>query len=132
MFSTVWTSSGVRSPRDRVLLRRLSGLLVRDELRHRPPVTLPGRPAVVRESSTLPQPSRPPAVDRGAPHGTRSERRPSKLNSGDAGPEDFFGLYTRAQLVRMDQRFTKRMERAFRRGAEHRDAARATYRAGRL
>jgi hypothetical protein len=30
----------------------------------------------------------------------------------------------------MDRRFTERIERAFRRGAERRDAARATYRDG--
>jgi len=57
-------------------------------------------------------------------------RRPTKLYSGEAEPEDVFGLYTRAQLVRMNRRFTKRLERAFRRGAERPDAACATYRAG--
>jgi hypothetical protein len=124
MLTTAWASSGARSPRNSVFLRRLCALLVRDELRHRPPVTLPGRSAVIRESS----PPRSP-IERALP-GPQRAARPNKLYCGDAEPEDVFGLYTRAQLVQMNQRFVQRLERAFRRGAERRDAACATYRAG--
>ena len=123
MSTTAWASSGIRSPRGSAFLRRLSALLVRDELRHRPPVTLPGRPAGIRESSS--PPPRPP-VQPGPPRFVP----PNKLYRGDAEPEDVFGLYTHAQLVRMNQRFVQRLERAFRCGAERRDAACATYRAG--
>ena len=131
MLTTVWTFSGARPPRNSVFLRRLCALLALDERRPRPPVTLPGRSAVICELSPPPRPPRPPRppVAR-APLGPWSEHRPGKLNRAEAEPEDVFGLYTRAQLLRMDRRFTRRVERAFRRGAERRDAARATYRAG--
>ena len=130
MLTTVWTFSGARPPRNSVFLRRLCALLALDERRPRPPVTLPGRSGVICELSPpprSPRPPRPPVT--GAPLGPWSVRRPGKFNR-EAAPEDVFGPYTRAQLVRMDRRFTRRVERAFRRGAERRDAARATYRAG--
>ena len=127
MLTTVWTFSGARPPRNSVFLRRLCALLALDERRPRPPVTLPGRSGVICELSPPPRPPRPPVAR--APLGPWSERRPGKFNR-EAEPEDVFGLYTRAQLLRMDRRFTRRVERAFRRGAERRDAARATYRAG--
>ena len=126
MLTTVWTLSGAR-PRNSAFLRRLCALLALDERRPRPPITLPGRSAVICELSPPPRPPRPPVAR--APLGPWSERRPGKFNR-EAAPEDVFGPYTRAQLVRMDRRFTRRVERAFRRGAERRDAARATYRAG--
>ena len=131
MLTTVWTFSGARPPRNSVFLRRLCALLALDERRPRPPITLPGRSAVICELSPPPRPPRPPRPPvAGAPLGPWSVRRPGKLNRAEAEPEDVFGPYTRAQLVRMDRRFTRRVERAFRRGAERRDAARATYRAG--
>ena len=42
-------------------------------------------------------------------------------------PEDAFGPYTRAQLLRMNWRFVERIEQAFRNSTETREAAGASY-----
>ena len=111
--------SCIRPNRPTAFLRRLCRLLVLDEARHRPPISLPGRPCPVR-----PPPL--PPVDRAREKWTRLDCG-SKLY-GPAEPGDERLPYSREQLVRMDERFSQRLERAFAAGEECRASAGATYR----
>src|SRR5262249_16841400 len=104
-----------RPNRPTAFLRRLCALLALDEARHRPPISLPGRPCPV------PPPSPPPP----SPPATRGWTRldcTSKLY-GPAEPGDERRPYSREQLLRMDKRFRKRIERAFASGRELRASA---------
>jgi hypothetical protein len=93
---------------------------VRDEQRKRPPITLPGRPVVTKP--TEPSPPSPPTTaprtgwlklpEGGAPAGYR-----------EMDPVDVLPPYTREQLVRMNDRFVHRLQRAFARGRESRTSA---------
>ena len=108
--------SCIRPNRPTAFLRRLCRLLILDEARHRPPISLPGRP----------RPVSPPPVDRAREKWTRLDCG-SKLY-GPAEPGDERLPYSREQLVRMDERFSQRLERAFAAGEECRASAGATYR----
>ena len=109
--------------RTTVIGRRIAALLARDEVRHRPPVSLPGKPA---SSASSPKPKPPPAAPTG--YGPQHlDLRSSRLTAEQPTPEDAFGPYTRAQLLRMNWRFVERIEQAFRNSTETREAAGASY-----
>ena len=73
-----------------------------------------------------PKPKPPPTVRIGfGPQHLNA--RSSRLAAEQPTPEDAFGPYTRAQLLRMNWRFVRRVERAFKRGTETRAAASARY-----
>jgi hypothetical protein len=104
--------SCIRPNRPTAFLRRLCRLLVLDEARHRPPISLPGRPRPVQPP--------PPPVDRAS--GWVRLDCTSKLY-GPAEPGDERLPYSREQLVRMDERFSQRLKRAFAAGRERRGSA---------
>src|SRR5262245_62314679 len=108
--------SCIRPNRPTAFLRRLCGLLVLDEARHRPPISLPGRPRPVQP------PPPPPPVDRGW---VRLDCA-SKLY-GPAEPGDERRPYSREKLLQMDKRFSRRLKRAFATGQELRASAGANY-----
>jgi len=121
--STIHASSGVRPARAIVLLRRL---LLRDEPRRRPAITLPGRPAAVPPSS---KPRTPNLGWARLPGGRKPDwadgdasRRPAQ----ERQPDDALPPYTRDQLAAMNDRFVHRLERAFERGQERRASAAAS------
>ena len=95
-------------------------MLIFDEQRRRPPISLLGRPAEDR-------PLKPPPATRTRFGPQHLDLRSSRLTAEQPTPEDAFGPYTRAQLLRMDWRFVRRVERAFRNGTETREAAGASY-----
>ena len=119
IISTVWAGSA-RPPRSAYARKWLAARLVRDEQRKRLPITLPGRPVVAKP--TEPSPPSPPTTaprtgwlklpEGGAPAGYR-----------EMDPVDVLPPYTREQLVRMNDRFVHRLERAFARGRESRTSA---------
>src|SRR5262245_43569909 len=107
--------SCIRPNRPTAFLRRLCRLLVLDEARHRPPISLPGRPRPVRPP--------PPPVDR-ARGWTRLDCD-TRLYRQDAEPGDERRPYSRERLVQMDKRFSRRLRRAFAAGKELRVSAAA-------
>jgi hypothetical protein len=118
--------------------RRLAKLLAVDELRPRPPVTLPGKPdpqlpalpPPPSSSSSPPLPSPSPSLPRSRTHRSwlRYLNRPEpQRQAAEIEPEDVIaGAWTREQRLQMDAAFVRRVERTFRRGAESRTAAGAT------
>jgi hypothetical protein len=70
--------------------------------------------------------------------GDQQRRRGSRyLNGGDnklmrmpTEPDDRFGPYTPEQLIKMDKKFTARLNRAFAKGRENRMSASASVRPG--
>ena len=56
-----------------------------------------------------------------------NQRGSSRLATTAPSPEDAAGPYSRADLLRMNWRFTQRIERAFRNRTETREAAGASY-----
>ena len=121
--STIPGHDCLQPNRATAIQRRLAALLARDEARHRPPVSLPGKPAN-SASSLKPKPPPTVRVGFGPQH---LDLRSSRLTAEQPTPEDAFGPYTRAQLLRMNWRFVERIERAFRNGTETREAAGASY-----
>jgi len=57
----------------------------------------------------------------GIPRGRPPYRQHSKAQEAQPGDEQF--TYTRTQLVRMDNRFRARLQRAFERGKERQESA---------
>src|SRR5215831_3272361 len=92
--------SCIRPNRPTAFLRRLCRLLVLDEARHRPPISLPGRPRPVRS------PPPPPPLDR-ARGWTRLDCD-ARLYRQDAEPGDERLPYSREQLERMNARYVQR------------------------
>ena len=111
--------SCIRPNRPTAFLRRLCRLLVLDEARHRPPISLPGRPCPVP-----PSPSSPSPVDRTS--GWTRLDCASKLY-GAAEPGDERLPYSRERLEQMNARYTRRLKRAFAAGKELRASASARY-----
>jgi hypothetical protein len=118
--STIHASSNARPARAIVLLRRL---LMYDEPRRRPAITLPGRPAAAPPPSKprtpnlgwarLPGGRKPDWADGDAPRRRKQEQQPN----------DVLPPYTRDQLAAMNDRFVHRLERAFKSGRERRVSA---------
>src|SRR5262249_20973546 len=108
--------SCIRPNRPTAFLRRLCRLLILDEARHRPPISLPGRPRPVQPP--------PPPVDRAS--GWVRLDCTWKLY-GPAEPGDERLPYSRERLVWMDKRFSRRLKRAFAAGQELRASAGASY-----
>ena len=101
--------------------RKLAALLARDEARHRPPVTLPGQPTPTPSSS--PQPA-PPKRRTGQPALTGYRPQLFKpRHAEEPTDQDALATWTKSQLMRMDYRFSRLLERAFKRGKESRQAA---------
>jgi len=105
--------------RDRAvaLRRHFVRLMLQDMYREKPPVSLPGRPSMY---SPRPKPPPPPPAKTG--YGPRPDAY-SKLAATKPVAEDALWCWTRAQLIRMDNRFRERLLRAFERGKESREAA---------
>lgn len=116
--SKTYSFGALRPNRSSKILARIVGLLAADAARRvPPPISLFGRPP--------PPPPPPPAV-------ARVQCDPSlecntRLYRGEAEPEDGKGPYSHEQLLRMDARFTQRLERAFASGGENRAAASARF-----
>jgi hypothetical protein len=95
-------------------LERLIRMLAGDTNRPRPPISLAGRPTI----PTPPPPSLAPApvpVTHPRPLGRTPREKAVEPSSDDA---DACEPYSREQLVDMDMRFVKRLERAIARGKE--------------
>src|SRR5262249_4681565 len=97
--------------RPTAFLRRLRLMLILDEARHRPPISLPGRPCPV------PPPSPSPPVERARGGWIRLDCD-NRLCRQDAEPGDERRPYSREQLAQMDRRFSRRLKRAFAAGQE--------------
>jgi hypothetical protein len=106
--------------RTRTVLRWLARRLLRDELRHKPPITLagpvPARPIIE------PVPS-PPVLHGGYGPDLSCDSKGNRESVPE--PSDLFGPYRRERLLQMHARFVARMERAFRSGRERRASAAA-------
>src|SRR5262249_57291467 len=94
----------LRPNRPTAIGRPLAKLLAHDETRIKPPISLPGRPAITESAKPPPPPKvlPPPQLD-----------GQSALRRREAEPEDHKNAYSREQLLQMDARFTRRVERAF-------------------
>src|SRR5262249_25221253 len=108
--------SCIRPNRPTAFLRRLCRMLILDEARHRPPISLPGRPRPVQQQQ--------PPVERARPGWTKLDCN-AKLY-GPAEPGDERRPYSREKLLQMDKRFSRRLKRAFAAGLELRASASAT------
>jgi hypothetical protein len=122
--SALHSHSPARSP---AFLRRLVMLLVRDENRRKPAVSLAG-PARPTPPPPLPPPKPPASLLSPAGHvqGHPQLKYEGQQARAEAEPSDLRWTYSRDQLLRMDKRFCRRVERAFKRGLESRNAAAAT------
>ena len=110
-------------------LRRLITLLACDRVnRLPPPPTLPGRPAPTIPPKLEPPPT--PTTRSPAPQFNYIDTR--RLCQEEAEPCDIFGTWPRTKILKMDACFVRRVERAFRRGTETREAAGASYASDRL
>jgi hypothetical protein len=99
-------------------LRRLAARLILDELRHKPPITLPGRSAVATLVESRPPPA---AVVRGWGPNLNCDGQGNRNSVPEPG--DLIGPYSHEGLLRMHDRFVARMERAFAGGGESRASA---------
>jgi len=110
----------------RGLRRRIGKLLALDEHNRRPPpVSLPGRPAKIIPPKPKPPP--PMRIPNGAQHLTlRTSTRHAVTEQ--ATDRDARATWPRAKLLRMNWKFSQRVERAFKRGTETRAAATAQFR----
>jgi hypothetical protein len=109
------STSCIQPNRPNKFLRYLAVRLALDEMRRRPPISLPGRPASTREvvkAAPPPKVRPPPQLDCA-----------SQLCRREAEPEDGCAPYSRAELLKMDRRFRERLERAFALGLESRASA---------
>jgi hypothetical protein len=100
---------------------------MRDEMRRRPPVSLAGRfqPGPLVRVEIAPKP-KPPPVAR-TTYGPQHLDKRSRLAAEEPTDEDALGPWTLGELLVMDRRFRGRVERAFKRGTETREAASASY-----
>jgi len=99
---------------------KLAARLMRDDQRKNPPISLPGRPAIIDPPKPKPAP---------APRATRAQFNyvaSRQATHAEAEPHDIIGTWPRVRLLRMNARFVARVERAFRRGKESRTAATAS------
>jgi hypothetical protein len=97
-------------------LAKLVRMLVGDTARPRPPISLAGRPTI----PTPPPPSAasaPVPVTHPRPLGRTPREKAVEPSNDDADARE---PYSREQLERMDRRFVERLERAIKRGQEHR------------
>jgi hypothetical protein len=100
-------------------LARLVALLAADAARRPPPpITLAGQPTATAEIPA------PPVV--------RTQRRPrlegdARIYRAGAEPEDHRWTYSRGQLLKMNARFARALNRAFKNGSESREAAGRLY-----
>jgi len=85
--STIPGHDCLQPNRATAIQRRLAALLARDEARHRPPVSLPGKPAN-SASSLKPEPPPTVRVGFGPQH---LDLRSSRLTAEQPTPEDAFG-----------------------------------------
>ena len=104
--------------------KRLARLIANDEThRHKPAITLPGRPPP--QLPTLAPP--PPRKDNGPLWVAYFNReQPPQRVTEEAQPSDAQSTWSRARYLRMIAHFVLRVERAFQQGAESRTAAGAT------
>jgi|SRR6516165_10229125 len=103
--------------------KRLARLIANDEThRHKPAITLPGRPR-----PQLPVAPPPPRKDNGPLWMAYFNReQPPQRVTEEAQPSDAQGAWSRERYLRMNAAFVRRIEHAFRQGAETRAAASAT------
>jgi|SRR6516164_9904420 hypothetical protein len=104
--------------------KRLARLIANDEThRHKPAITLPGRPRP--QLPVLAPP--PPRKDNGPLWVAYFNReQPPQRVTEEAQPSDAQGAWSRKRYLRMDAAFIRAVEHAFRQGAETRAAASAT------
>jgi len=104
--------------------KRLARLIANDEThRHKPAITLPGRPRP--QLPVLAPP--PPRKDNGPLWVAYFNReQPPQRVTEEAQPSDAQGAWSRERYLRMNAAFVRRIEHAFRQGAETRAAASAT------
>ena len=104
--------------------KRLAQLIANDEThRHKPAITLPGRP---RPQPPVLAPPR-PRKDNGPLWVAYFNReQPPQRVTEEAQPSDAQSTWSRARYLRMNAHFVLRVERAFQQGAESRTAAGAT------
>jgi hypothetical protein len=104
--------------------KRLAQLIANDEThRHKPAITLPGRP---RPQPPVLAPPR-PRKDNGPLWVSYLNReQPPQRVTEEAQPSDAQSTWSRARYLRMNAHFVLRVERAFQQGAESRTAAGAT------
>jgi hypothetical protein len=119
--------------------KRLTQLLANDQHRARPPITLAGN-GTPAHSRGAPPPANPPASSPPPPPASNGARRNGHLpphghsgkihqrEASEAQPEDVVGAYRHVELLKMDERFSAALERAFRLGKENRRSAWATWR----
>jgi hypothetical protein len=105
--------------------KRLAAMLVRDEIRKKPPISLPGR-SPTPEPTTV-QKDRPPPTGRISYGPQLFTDGTSRLATATPTREDGFGPWTFSERLRMNYKFTKKLERAFKRGTEMRESASANY-----
>jgi hypothetical protein len=112
-------------PRNSKVIRRyLVRALKSDTERPRPPITLAG-PRANGSAPSPPLPGTPPTSGAAnAVSGTPYNGRP---NIAEPEPGDEQGPYSHTELTRMDNEFRARLQRAFKRGKESREAATALY-----
>jgi len=122
---TIQVSSGIRPARVIILLRRL---LARDDMspRHRPPISLPGRPAAagpveLPSSPSLPS-SKPRPLGGRKPGWVDGDSVPPRREQ-ERQPDDVLPPYPRDRLAAMNNKFVHRLERAFESGSESRASA---------
>jgi hypothetical protein len=92
----------------RAALAKLVRMLVGDSARPRPPISLPGRPAI----PPPPPPVGPPTTPAGSPL-----RHYSAIGNFEPGDEQE-GAWSTEQRLKMDRRFVERLERAIAQGKE--------------
>src|SRR5262249_46243821 len=103
----------------RQLRRRISKMLALDAFnRPVPPVSVPGKLA---PAPNPPQPKPPPMPRLGL--GPQHLEQRKRLPPAPPSDKDGRGAYLHSELLRMDNRFRVRLERAFKRGKESRQAA---------